>query len=201
TARVRLEADPTQMFRPENIRPTMPPSMQPMKCGLNLSQAPDVGGLRLGMTVAQAQALFPSLNVSTPSDTGVQSAMLKSGELNSRPQSRSYFEGVETVALEFTDGRLSFIRVNYPATNRWGSSDEFVSEIAQKLNIQGTWKRFYDWENKSVRDIKDLRDQALECNGFRIVAGIGVEGIGGDQRPHFFFEDMNAIEAVEKRQK
>ncbi|MDQ3819983.1 MAG: TolC family protein, partial [Acidobacteriota bacterium] len=160
TARVRLEADPTQMFRAENIRPAMPPSMPSMKCGLNLAQAPDVGGLRLGMTVAQAQALFPSLNVSKPSDTDVQSAVLKAGELNSRPESRSYFEGAETLALEFTDGRLSFIRVNYPATNRWGSSDEFVSETAQKLNIQGTWKRFYDWENKSVRDIKDLRDQA-----------------------------------------
>ena len=153
------------------------------------------------MTIAQVQALFPSLNVSTPSDTGVQSATLKSSELNYSPQSRSYFEGVEAVALEFTDGRLSFIRVNYPATNRWGSSDEFVAVTAEKLNVQGAWKRFYDWENKSVRDIKDLRDQALECNGFRIVAGIGVEGTGGDQRPHFFFEDMNAVQAVEKRQK
>jgi hypothetical protein len=125
--------------------------------------------------------------------------MLKSTELNYNAQSRSYFEGVETVALEFTDGRLSFIRVNYPATNRWGSSDEFVAAIAEKLNVQGTWKRFYDWEEKSVRDIRDLRDQALECAGFRIVAGIGVEGLGGDQRPHFYLEDLNAARAIEKR--
>lgn len=201
TARVRLEADPAQMVRMEGIQPRVPGAAEPLKCGLNLQQAPDAGGLRLGMTIAQVQALFPSLNVSAASDTGTQSATLKSSELNNRTQTRSYFEGVETVALEFTDGRLSFIRVNYPATNRWGSSDEFVAVTAEKLNVQGAWKRFYDWENKTVRDIKDLRDQALECNGFRIVAGIGVEGIGGDQRPHFFFEDMKAVEAVEKRQK
>ena len=200
TARIRLEADPTQIVRAESVQPVVPGMAQPMKCGLNLAQAPDVGGLRLGMTVAQVQALFPSLNVSNASDVGVQSATLKASELNYRPQSRAYFEGVETVALEFTDGRLSFIRVNYPATNSWGSSDEFVAATAHKLNLQGTWKRFYDWENKTVRDIKDLRDQALECNGFRIVAGIGVEGIGHDQRPHFFFEDMNAVQTVEKRQ-
>lgn len=201
TARVRLEVDPAQMTRAENVPSRLIETASLPRCALNLSQSPDVGGLRLGMSVEQAQALFPSLKVSETNDQGVASATLKSGELNYRAESKSYFEDVETVMIEFTGGRLSFIRVNYPATNRWGSSDEFVSVIAEKLNLQGTWKRFYDWENKSIRDIKDLRDQSLECNGFRIVAGIGVEGIGSDQRPHFEFEDINAAQDLQKREK
>lgn len=192
TARVRLEADPAQMTSAEKVAPRMMEAASQPQCSLNLSESPDVGGLRLGMSVEQAQALFPSLKVSPADENGVASAILKSGELNRRAESGSYFEGVETVALEFTAGRLSFIRVNYPATDRWGSSDEFVSHVAEKLNLRGTWKRFYDWENKSIRDIRDLRDQALECVGFRITAGIGVEGVGGDQRPHFEFEDLEA---------
>lgn len=201
TARVRLETDPAQMTRAGGGQPRLPETASQPKCALSISESPEVGGLRLGMSVEQAQSLFPSLKVSTTDDPGVASTTLEGGELNYRAQSKSYFEGVETVALEFTGGRLSFIRVNYPATNQWGSSDEFLSMIAEKLNLKGTWKRFYDWENKSIRDIKDLRDQALECNGFRIVVGIGVEGIGSDQRPHFEFEDMNAAQDVQKKQK
>jgi outer membrane protein TolC len=201
TARVRLETDPAQMTRAGTIQPRLPGTASQPKCALSISESPEVGGLRLGMSVEQAQSLFPSLKVSTADESGVASTTLHDGELNYRAESKSYFEGVETVALEFTDGRLSFIRVTYPATNRWGSTDEFLSVIAEKLNLKGTWKHFYDWENKSIRDIKDLRDQALECNGFRIVTGIGVEGIGSDQRPHFEFEDMNAAQAIQKRQK
>jgi outer membrane protein TolC len=202
TARVRLEADPAQMMRAENAPPSrMPENSGQPKCALNLMQSPDVGGLRLGMSVEQTQLLFPFLKVMKADDPGVVSATLKSSELNYRSESKSFFEGAETVALEFTGGRLSFIRVNYPATSKWGSSDEFVSVIAEKLNLQGTWKHFYDWETKTIRDIRDLRDQALECGGFRIIAGIGVESIGGDQRPHFEFEDMNAAQGLEKREK
>jgi outer membrane protein TolC len=202
TARVRLEADPAQMMRAENVAPSgkAGSSSQP-KCALSLAQSIDVGGLRLGMSVEQTQLLFPSLKISKLDDQGVGSATLKSGELSYRAESQSFFEGVETVALEFMDGRLSFIRVNYPATSKWGSSDEFVSMIAEKLNLQGEWKHFYDWETKTIRDIRDLRDQALECVGFRIIAGIGVEGIGSDQRPHFEFEDMKAAQNLEKREK
>jgi len=200
TARVRLEADPAQMARAEGGQMRAPSMPQPPKCPLKLSQAPSVGGLRLGLSVDEARALFPSLKVSATDDAGVVQATLQTSELNYRAESRSYFEGVETVALEFAGGRLSFIRVNYPATNRWGSTDEFLAVIAEKLNLQGNWKRFYDWENKSIRDVKGLRDQALECDGFRIVVGIGVEGLGSDQRPHIDFEDMTA-QVIEKREK
>jgi outer membrane protein TolC len=188
TNRIRLEVDPAQMNRTA-IAPS-PSSMTARhdECSLNMSQAPDVGGLRLGISAAQAQALFPALNLQPADEAGVARATLKANDLGQQPED-SYLAGVETIALEFTDGRLTFIRVNYPVTNRWESTDEFLSALAPKLNLRGTWKLFYDWENKDIRDTKNLRDLALECNGFRISAGIGVEGLGRDQTPHFELEE------------
>jgi outer membrane protein len=187
TNRIRLELDPAQMSR-RAVAPSQ--SMLATRheaCALTPAQAPDVGGLRLGMSAIQAQSLFPFLNLQSADEPGVARATLKASDLG-RQSEGSYLAGMETIALEFTDGRLSFIRVNYPVTNRWESTDEFLSSLAPKLNLRGTWKLFYDWENKDIRDTKELRDLALECKGFRISAGIGVEGLGRDQTPHFEME-------------
>lgn len=189
TSRIRLEADPARMSRVVSTAPAQTPSMTPAgRCHLTRAQAPVVGGLRLGMTTNEARGLVPSLSLQ-PADDEVVRATLRAAELPRQHQSAPYMEGVESVALEFTGGRLSYVRVNYPVTNRWESPDEFIAALAAKLNLKGVWRHFYDWENKDVRDTKELRDLGLECDGFRLSAGIGVEGIGGDQTPHFELEE------------
>jgi outer membrane protein TolC len=199
TNRIRLEVDPAQMSRTGSVSPQSTPAMRHDRCTLNQSQAPDVGGLRLGMSVSQSQVAFPSLLAQPADEFGVAKATLKAAEIGRRPL-QSYLSDVDNIELEFTDGRLSFIRVNYPVTNRWESTDEFLSSLAPKLNLTGTWKLFYDWENKEIRDTKELRDLALECEGFRISAGIGVEGLGRDQTPHFELEDMAAAATIKTRE-
>ncbi len=188
TNRIRLEVDPAQMKLTSNATAPFVMLERGDQCLLTPAQAPDIGGLRLGLSLNQAQALFPSLSVQPADEVNVIRATLKGDALGSQSV-ESYLAGVETIVLEFTDNRLSFIRVNYPVTNRWESPDEFLSSLSAKLNLGGTWKRFYDWEDKNVRDTKELRDLALECNGFRISAGIGVEGLGRDQTPHFEIEE------------
>jgi outer membrane protein TolC len=192
TNRIRLEIDPSEMNRTNNAQPISLPMTHERRCLLNTSQAPDVAGLRLGMSVNEAQSLFPSLSVQQTAEAGVTRAMLKGEAINRQPTD-SYLAGVETIALEFTNNRLQYIRVNYPVTNRWESPDEFLAALAAKLNLKGTWKHFYDWEHRDVRDTKELRDLALECVDFRLSAGIGVEGLGGDQTPHFELEETRKI--------
>lgn len=189
TNRIRLEVDPAQMNRSSNATAPFVLLERADACLLTPAQAPAVGGLRLGMNINQAQSLFPSLDVQPDDDAGVTRATLKGDVLGSQP-AESYLAGVETIALEFKGNRLSYIRVNYPVTNQWQSPDEFLAALTAKLKLKGTsWKRFYDWEDKNVRDTKELRDLALECNGFRLSAGIGVEGLGRDQTPHFEIEE------------
>jgi outer membrane protein TolC len=188
TNRIRLEVDPSRINRNAPSPSSSPPMMHETQCLLNQAQAPDVAGLRLGLSFDQAQSLFPSMSVQPADEVGVLRATIKGEALGVQPTD-SYLAGVESVALEFTGNRLSYIRVNYPVTNRWESADEFLAALVVRLNLKGTWKRFYDWENKDVRDTKELRDLALECKGFRISAGIGVEGVGHDQTPHFEMEE------------
>jgi hypothetical protein len=162
---------------------------------LTLAQAPSIGGLRLGMTLAQATVLFPSLKLSPPNKVGVTNVILNRSDL-ARNQ---FFDGVQTVLLQFVEDRLYFIHVGYPVTNSWNSKDEFLAATAQKLNINGDWEPFYNWQDKNVRDLSDLRSVALECTGFRLSAGIGIEGLGGDQFPRFELEDMNTSRLVRER--
>ncbi|MDT4896217.1 MAG: hypothetical protein QOH25_1294 [Acidobacteriota bacterium] len=188
TNRIRLEVDPVQMKRMSETPSPSPPITPESQCLLNPSQAPDVAGLRLGLSLNQAQALFPSLNIEPADETNTTRATL-SGEVIGRQPHDSYLAGVDSIALEFTGGRITYIRVNYPVTNMWESPDEFLAALAAKLNLKGNWKHFYDWQDKDVRDTKELRDLALECEGFRLSAGIGVEGLGRDQTPHFELEE------------
>jgi outer membrane protein TolC len=198
SARARLEVDPTQMFgkpAPPAIRPEAAPS-----CTLGLDQAPKIAGLYLGMTQNQLQQLAPGVQISAANELGVSSAQLKAPDIGRLAGAGSFLEGVESIALEFTDSRLSFIRVAYPVTSKWSSKDEFLSVMAPKFSIRGSWKPFYDWRNKDVRDAEDLRDLAIECESFRLSVGIGIEGVGGDQTPHYELDNMAAAQVVKGRE-
>ena len=72
--------------------------------------------------------------------------------------------------------------------------------MAPKFPIPGDWKPFYDWRNKDFRYAEDLGDLAIECQGFRLSMGIGIEGVGGNQTPHYELDDMVAAQLVRTRE-
>lgn len=199
SARARLEIDPTEVFK-RTTAPSSTSTLPPAACTLNREQAPSVGGFRLGMTIAEVNQLVPTWTVSKADDLGVARGEVKSDGVAQLNRMTSFFEGVDDISLEFVDGRLSFIRVAYPVTNRWSSKDQFLSVMAPMFQLQGRWKPFYDWQNKEVRDAEDLRDLGIECGGFRLSVGIGIEGLGGDQRPHYELDDLVAAGVVKKRE-
>lgn len=204
TARVRLEIDPS---RRESAAATTPAPRSRVseagaaKCSVSGdTQPPSLAGLRLGMSPEQAALLFPGMTVEPANESGVARATVGSRELAGRPAGTSQLSEVETVELEFTDGRVSFIRLNYASTDRWESVDQFVSVMAARLGLSGEWKPFYDWQDKGVRDLHVLKDRALECDGIRLSMGIGLEGIGVDQRPRIAVEDLKAARSVQERE-
>jgi hypothetical protein len=205
TARVRLELDPAQRTTTQQPMAVAPrphsPQARDVKCSLaEGSQAPALAGLRLGMNVEQVALLFPGLNVEAANESGVARGMIGSRELANRASDIPQFPDVETIDLEFTDGRASFIRLNYSSTDRWESVDQFVSVMAARLGVAGEWKSFYEWQDKGVRDLHVLKDRALECREVRLSMGIGLEGMGVDQRPHIALEDLQAARSVEQRE-
>ncbi|HEY6188133.1 MAG TPA: TolC family protein [Pyrinomonadaceae bacterium] len=197
TQRIRLEPDPEQLLQPRASGPEVLSSARPRACTLDLAQAPVIGGFRLGMTLDEVQARFPRSSIPAPDSLGVSTLHLRG--IQAPPGSA--LEGASNITVELLDGRLAYIRVSYPATNKWQSKDEFVANLAERLNIDGPWRPFYDWENKTIRDSEDLRDMALECNGFRLSAGIGIEGLtSGEQTPHLELEDMAAAQTIKARE-
>lgn len=203
TARVRLETDPSQRV---TTRAGVPLPRSPdaggAKCALNgaAAESPALAGLRLGMTAEQAKFLFPDLSVEAADESGVAKASVGGRPPANSPFAASLVSEVETINVEFTDGRLSFVRLDFPHTDRWQSTDQFLSVMAVRLGLAGAWKPFYEWQDKSVRDLHALQDMALECDGVRLSLGIGLEGIGVDQSPHVALEDLKAARVVEQRE-
>lgn len=202
TARVRLEIDPALRATAPDAAPR-PRSLEAgdVKCSLNASaQPPALAGLRLGMNAESVTLLFPGLAIEGADESGVAKASLGKRELANRASANAQVSEAETIDLEFTDGRVSFIRLNYPSTDRWQSTDQFLSVTAARLGLSGDWKPFYEWQDKSVRDLHALKDMALECNDLRLSIGIGLEGIGVDQSPHIALEDLKAARVVQERE-
>jgi hypothetical protein len=152
------------------------------------------------MTESQVKLLVPGLQISAVNELGVSNAGLKGADLSNLAGPGSFFEGVESIAFKFTDGRLSYLRVAYPVTNKWTSKSEFLAAMAPKFSVRAAWKPFYDWRNKDVRDPEDLGDLAVECDGFRLALGIGIEEVGGNQIPHYDLDDLAAAEVVRQRE-
>jgi hypothetical protein len=142
----------------------------------------------------------PGIQISSTNEVGVSNAQLKGTDISKLAASGSFFAGVDRIDLEFTDGRLSFVRVAYPATSKWAGEHAFLSAMAPKFPIQGEWKHYYDWQNKNIRDAADLRDSAIECKGFRLSVGIGIEGVGGNQTPHYELDDIVGAQLVRTRE-
>jgi outer membrane protein TolC len=201
SARARLELDPTQMFG-KQAAPAVQPGIQapPTLCSLGREQAPKLDRLYLGMTESQVKQVVPGLQITAVNELGVSNAELKAADIGHLASSSPFFEGVESIALKFTDGQLSYVRVAYPVTNKWASKSEFLSVMAPKFSVRAAWKPFYDWRNKDVRDAEDLGDLAVECEGFRLALGIGIEEVGGNQIPHYDLDDLAAAEVVKQRE-
>ena len=206
TSRYRLDVDPFASVAASStgsgaVTPN-PSARMPTEglaaCTDGPEAAPDIGGIRLGMTETELRAIFPKL----PAATGVGNGLLRSGiqlvdaglEVSTLP----IFRGAERLDFEFYQGKLSYLRISWPVTNQWNGESEFVSHIAQLLEVSGRWKAFYDWNDKQIRDAEDLRDYAIECTGYRLSTGVGIEALGGDQTPHLELEDLNVVRATKK---
>lgn len=198
-ARVRLEVDPAGAV---TSRAASAPAgaHAPAPCSLTRARSPALAGLRLGMRADEVALLYPRLSVAPADEIGVARARLGSDDLAAVPSVLAQWPELETVDLEFADGALSFVRLNHRPTDRWESKDQFVSVTAAKLRTPGPWKPFYDWREKGVRDEQDLRDLAVECEGFRLRLGIGTEGAGTKQTPHVTLEDVDAARAARERE-
>jgi outer membrane protein TolC len=199
TARVRLEADPSQaVFTPVAVAAAPPPPPVAL-CDASPERAPELAGLRLGMTVDEVRRAFPTVEGVRAKKNGIVNVKLEEDDLARLPPPADPRFKPSKAALRFFDDHLYYFRVSYYGST-WSSLGDFLTRTAAQMAVDGSWKAFYDWELKTLRDAEDLSDMALECRGFRIRVGLGIEGVAGEQKPHVKIEDTAVLQRLRLRE-
>jgi outer membrane protein len=198
TARVRLETDPARAdFTTAAAAPARAPALA--GCTAGRERAPALSLLRLGMTVAEVRERYPGLAVGRLKKSGLLLLKLEEADLAALPAPDDPAFTPTKVALRFFEDRLYYFRVSYYGAT-WSSLGELLTREAERLGLPGTWAAFYDWRLKTLRDAEDLSDMALECDGFRVRVGLGIEGVEGELKPHVKVEDTAVLQRIRARE-
>lgn len=138
-------------------------------------RAPEIRGIRLGMTTAQFQRLYPKAQmVRKRSDVGeVVFRNIASEDPN--------LKGIVSLLSYFLDGQLYFLVVDYDDRIKWTGIDQFVERFSQPLGLRTKWDGYFD-------------DRTLRCHSFIVKAEMTTG------RPRITIQDRNAVSKLNKRE-
>src|SRR5438477_12815837 len=143
-----------------------------------LANAPELFGVRRGMTPPEVKTLLPLVQFGRPDPFGVMKTSFNP-HFDSRVD-KTAFPDVRTISLEFLDGKLVTLWIGYEETFKWPKLDEFVANFSKSLNVPA------DWPAKR-------NGRELTCDGFSLFASM----IGGG--PSLRITDKTAQEAIAAR--
>jgi len=165
---------------------------QPM-CKMDLSVAPKLRGLRLGMSAEELKARYPHLKIqSTYSREGWSFAEVFDGDQASKDFD---FEGLWGIRLEFFDGKLSYIQFNYIGQPGYARRpDELLNKVVEQLGLDARWC-----------DGSRTPTCLIKCDGFEVSistpeTSISEKGISTSS-PMVSFRDVIAGQQVEARRR
>ncbi|HEV7745382.1 MAG TPA: hypothetical protein VGO56_10340 [Pyrinomonadaceae bacterium] len=160
------------------------------RCRLDKSSLPPLLGFRLGMSREELKQRFRGLDVKDapyvelflsgsailPKDQDV-SPVDPIGHVAVNTSHFPEFAEITTLELKLDDGRVSLIELTYPDTSRWKSQDDFLTSVAQTLNLPD--RRYWKSEEQTQAAAKGA---SVTCNGLCVHAGyrliIGSEASG-----------------------
>lgn len=106
------------------------------RCSLKPAQvtaAPELLGLHLGMTAAEVKAWEPIVVMGPTDKLGLSETSL-SPEF-SRTINKAKYPNVRTVSLQFLDGTLYSFWIGYTEAFKWNTADDFLTHISQVLGL------------------------------------------------------------------
>lgn len=157
-------------------------------CTVGIDVAPDIRGIQLGMSYADARRMFSD-------SLGFRLAQVANevGEIEVElglldwPTGSTKFKGINKIHLKFIDVRIAGIGVGYDAETQWPSIDAFTSQISKTLTLPAP-----AWQKPNNADPTNAR--VMYCNGFRVIALINKGG------PSFIgLVDIKAEQLVKER--
>jgi len=144
-----------------------------------LSQAAELSGFRMGMTMDQVKARVPQVVFGRTNDLGTAKTSINP-YYDSRID-KSAFADVRTVSLDFLDGRVTSIWIGYEPTFKWSTVADFVKGISQSLSLPDAWS---PWKSQG---------QQLKCPDFQVTVSSVARG------PSFRILDLTAGETLTAR--
>jgi len=170
-----VQTNTTQQPQPTTSGQTdnQPAPTKASACTLPMSQAPDIGGLKLGMTLEQVLALFPG----SKEDSEVRAELARPASpvgmssLSINPQkyeSKGNFTRIKQFSLTLLDGRVATFNAGYNGP-KWKDVDEFVTKFAEERNLPAAdaWEPYVGL---------DTQLKSLKCDGFEVSVFAGGEG-------------------------
>ncbi|HEU4794900.1 MAG TPA: hypothetical protein VFT02_04670 [Pyrinomonadaceae bacterium] len=132
-------------------------------CTLTPQQAPEIRGLRLGMSAEQLLTLFP--------DEANRSRIIEAVRISKQPElygvgnldlvgnekDNPRFSGVNYFSIRLLDERVTSFHIGYKPVE-WKSVDQFVTKLSEGLRLPNLpWERGND-------------SSVLKCKGFKLEA-------------------------------
>ena len=155
---------------------------QQPKCALALGQAPELGGLRLGMTEAQVRARFKVIETEDADDYGISSLRLEPAASNVTETAT-----IKDISLELIGERVVSIQLVYKPSASAVSYREFTERVSQTLKLPAAWKP------TTVGSM--VTGEMLECAGFKISARLI-----GARIPVIYLSALEAEPTLSRRQ-
>src|SRR6266404_2688401 len=158
-----------------------PAAAQHPACTVRIDDLPEsieLRGFRLGMTLEQAKAQVPQIQLARPDQFGVARISINPHFDPSFDKTR--FADVRTISLDFLDGRLISLWIGYESTFKWQTLDAFVAGISKSLKLPAEWPA-------------KRGGRQLNCNEFSVFASM----IAGS--PSLRISDDTAQETIASR--
>lgn len=171
----------------DRLLPAKASEGEPSRCDLGLARAPEVRGLRLGMTLREAASRFRPPQVDEAEWCGRQMLEFDWGDdLLGQPAPRpKELAGVRRIKLGFLDGRLAYFRVTYDSRDTPLPPEQFRSTLSSLLALRGRWRA-----TDGTKTWEPL--YSIGCDGFAAVAGY-------DGGPYVELHDTGAIDLLLQR--
>ncbi len=162
-------------------------------CQLTLAGAPDIKGLRLGMTTEEVLALFPGSKDDAevraslsrpPSQFGVSGFLIRPAKYETKDK----FEGINQITFSLLDGRVSNFTVGYNGPE-YSHVDKFVAKFIEGTSLPAAdqWEAYVGMDNSL---------KILKCADFEINVFIG--GPGGNLN-YVLVKDLEAEKKLKGR--
>jgi hypothetical protein len=157
------------------------------RCDLDFAHAPEVRGLRLGMTPREAISRFKPSSLPDAEWCSRQTLEFDwSDDLLGQPAPRpKELAGVRRIRLGFLDGRLAYLRVTYDPKDAPLTPEQFRSTLSSSLTLPGRWRAA-----DGTKTWEPL--YSIGCDGFAAVAGY-------DAGPYVELHDTGALDLLLRR--